>query len=119
MSKNKYDANYQTRKPISFFFSVCLLSVSSVPLWFIPLHAQQSYPMLMSISPVAVQTGTTTECEIEARYSLHGTFKVFVSGDGVAAEVDSAAVQKPGGKRPNLSRLKVRFKVASDAMPGV
>src|SRR5262249_18586632 len=90
-----------------------------VPSWLIPLHAQQSYPMLMSISPVAVQIGATTECEIEARYSLQGTYKIFVSGDGVVGEVDAPAAPKPGGKRPNLSRLKVRFKVAADATPGV
>ena len=34
--------------------------------------------MLMSIGPVAVQTGTTTECEASARYNLHGAYKVFV-----------------------------------------
>src|SRR5262245_65076703 len=97
--------------------SVFLLSVLSVPLWLLPLHAQQSYPMLMSISPVAVQIGTTTECEIEARYSLHGTYKIVVSGEGVTGEVDSPVAQKvddkPGRKRPNVSRLKVRFKVAA------
>jgi hypothetical protein len=75
--------------------------------------------MLMSISPVAVQIGTTTECEIESRYSLYGTYKVFVSGDGVVGEVDPPAALKPGEKRPNLSKLKVRFKVAAEAVPGV
>jgi hypothetical protein len=82
-------------------------------------HAQQSYPMLMSVSPVAVQAGTTTECEVEARYSLHGSYKVFVSGDGVTGEVDALASLKPGQKRPQVNKLKVRFKVAADAMPGV
>ena len=39
--------------------AVFLLSVFSLPLWLVPsLHAQQSYPMLMSISPAAVQIGT-------------------------------------------------------------
>src|SRR5262245_14607813 len=107
----------------SLVLSVFLLSVFSVPLWFVPVHAQQSYPMLMSISPVAVQIGTTTECEIEARYSLHETYKIFVSDEGVTGEVDSPIAQKveekPGRKRPNVSRLKVRFKVTADAVPGV
>jgi hypothetical protein len=75
--------------------------------------------MLMSISPVAAQIGATTECEIEARYSLHGTYKIFVSGDGVVGEMDAAAALKPGEKRPNVSKLKVRFKVSPDAVPGV
>ena len=84
-----------------------------VSLWLCTrLNGQQSYPMLMGISPVAVQIGTTTECEIESRYSLHGTYKVFVSGDGVVGEVDPPAALKPGEKRPTINKLKVRFKVA-------
>jgi hypothetical protein len=75
--------------------------------------------MLMAISPVAAKVGTTTECEIEARYSLHGTYKVFVAGDGVVGEVDPPAALKPSEKRPNVSKLKVRFKVAPDALLGV
>jgi hypothetical protein len=75
--------------------------------------------MLMGISPIAAQVGTTTECEIEARYSLHGTYQVFVSGDGVVGEVDPPPALKPGEKRPNLTKLKVRFKVAPDALLGV
>ena len=102
------------------FFSAFLVSVYFVPLWFaVPLQAQQSYPMLMGISPVAVQIGTTTECEIESRYSMHGTYKVFVSGDGVVGEAETPAALKPGEKRRNVSKLKVRFKVAADAVPGV
>jgi hypothetical protein len=84
-----------------------------------PLVAQQSYPMLMSISPIAAQVGTTTECEIEARYSLHGTYKIFVNGDGVVGEVDPPPALKPGEKRPGVTKLKVRFKVARDALLGV
>src|SRR6266851_209532 len=103
---------YSRYSRVRYFFSVCLLSVFSVPLWLVPLQAQQSYPMLMSISPVAVQIGTTTECEIEARYSLHGTYQVFVSGDSVSGEVEKPAALKPGEKRPSASKLKVRFKVA-------
>src|SRR5262249_42381313 len=96
--RSETEVNVQPHKcpGIVPFFSVCLLSVFSVPLWFVlPLHAQQSYPMLMSISPVAVQIGTTTECEIEARYSLHGTYKIWVSGEGVTGEVDPPPALKP------------------------
>jgi hypothetical protein len=75
--------------------------------------------MLMSVSPVAVQVGTTTECEVEARYSLHGAYQVFVTGDGVTGEVDKPAPLKPGQKRPLVTKLKVRFKVAADAPLGV
>src|SRR5215470_18733672 len=100
-----------------FFVFSFVVFVSS---WLIlPLNAQQSYPMLMNISPVAVQIGATTECEIEARYSLHGTYKVFVSGDGVVGAVDPPAALKPGEKRPTVNKLKVRFTVSTDAVPGV
>jgi hypothetical protein len=78
--------------------------------------------MLMSISPVAVQVGRTSECEIKARYSLEGAYQVFVSGAGVIAEIASPAVvdkaRRPG-RRPQINKIKVRFKVAPDALPGV
>src|SRR5690242_276587 len=78
-------------------------------------RADTFYPMLMSISPVAVQAGQTTECEVNARYNLHGAYKVFVTGAGVAGEVDSP---KPEKAKPQVGRLKVRFKAAADAMLG-
>src|SRR5215467_7041519 len=96
----------------AFSVSLCLCGLSSG-------YAQQSYPMLMSISPVAVQIGATTECEVDARYSLHGTYKVFVSGDGVVGAADPPAALKPGEKRPTVNKLKVRFTVSPDAVPGV
>src|SRR5215472_9203423 len=109
-----------TREWVRLRSAVFVLSVFFASLGLCaPLNAQQSYPMLMGISPVAVQIGTTTECEIESRYSLYGTYKVFVSGDGVVGEVDAPKALKPGEKRPNISKLKVRFKVAADATPGV
>jgi hypothetical protein len=72
--------------------------------------------MVMSISPVAVQAGTTSECEVSARYNLYGAYQVFVTGDGVTAEVDPP---KPATPKPQLPKLKVRFKVAADALLGV
>jgi hypothetical protein len=77
------------------------------------------YPMLMSIHPVAVQAGTTTECEVEARYNLHGTYQVFVTGDGVSAEAEPPAKPADPAKKPVLAKIKVRFKVVADALPGV
>jgi hypothetical protein len=72
--------------------------------------------MVMSISPVAVQAGTTSECEVSARYNLYGAYQVFVTGAGVTAEVDPP---KPATPKPQVPKLKVRFKVAPDALPGV
>jgi hypothetical protein len=93
-------------------FSLCALCVLCGEF----LHAQTSYPMVMCVRPVAVQVGQTTECEVVARYNLTGAYKVFVSGDGVAATV----VESKGeaAKKP-VSALKVRFQVAADALLGV
>src|SRR5438105_7748732 len=107
----------------------CLLSFSalsvflfSVSLWFNPARADDNfYPMVMAVTPVAVQTGQTTECVFEGRYNFHGAYQVFVTGTGVTGDVDPPLKkgEKPPAKKPYLSKLKVRFKVAADAMLGV
>lgn len=88
--------------------------------------AQQSYPMLMSLHPVAAQTGQTSEHEVNARYNLDGAYKIFVTGAGVTGEVvppemkpDEKANDMPKGKRPPKAKIKVKFTVAPDALPGV
>ncbi|HEX3151739.1 MAG TPA: PPC domain-containing protein [Gemmataceae bacterium] len=82
-------------------------------------RADTFYPMLMSVAPVAVQAGATTECEVRSRYSMAGAYKVFVTGDGVTGEVDSRKLdpKTPNAKGPT-DRLKVRFRVSPDALPG-
>jgi hypothetical protein len=80
-------------------------------------RADTFFPMVMSVSPVAVQTGQTSECEITARYSVHGAYRVLVTGTGVTGTAESAAA--PKGKRPPVNKIKVRFTVAPDALPGV
>src|SRR6266542_2806142 len=86
-------------------------------------RADTFYPMIMAVRPVAVQAGKTCECEFESRYNLDGAYRVFVSGTGVRGEVDPPpappAALKSGAKRPEVSRLKVRFKTAADALPGM
>lgn len=82
-------------------------------------RADTFYPMLMSIGPVAVHTGTTTECEASARYNLHGAYKIFVTGEGVIGEVDPPKIDPKQPAKPVLGKIKVRFKVAADALPGV
>jgi hypothetical protein len=83
--------------------------------------AQTSYPMVMSISPVAVQAGQASECEVSARYNLYGAYQVFVTGTGVTGEVDPPRPPdgKPAALKPVINKLKVRFKVAPDALLGV
>src|SRR5580692_618036 len=96
-------------------------------------QTNNSYPMLMSVKPAAAQVGQTIEHEVTARYILSGADQVIVSGDGVKAEVvpeeksdkDKDVKEEPraGRKRNrggrNASKIKLRFTVAPDAVPGV
>lgn len=98
---------------------VCLGAVSSPS----AVNAQTSYPMLMSLKPVAIQVGTTSECEVQSRYTMLGAYQVFVSGSGVTAEVIAPEPPKdspkPGEKPKELTKLKLKFIVTADALPGV
>ena len=95
----------------------------------VPGNAQttNSYPMLMSVRPAAAQIGQTTEHEVSARYNLYGAYKVLVAGEGVIGEVvvpetkpgEKPPEVKPDQPKPNQPKLKVRFTVAADAVPGV
>ena len=80
--------------------------------------AETSYPMLMSLHPVAAQVGQTTEHKLKSRYSMFGAFQVLVSGSGVSGEVVLPET-KPGEKRPELQEIKLKFNVAPDAQLGV
>src|SRR5438874_5661131 len=81
-------------------------------------RADTFYPMIMAVRPVAVQASKTCECEFESVHNMHGAYKVLVTGTGVAGEVDPPAAGKAGAK-PQLTRLKVRFKTDADALPGM
>lgn len=83
-----------------------------------PVYAQTSYPMLMGLKPVAAQVGKTSEHTVMSRYSMWGAYQVLVTGEGVTGEV--VHPEKPkDGKIPSLTNLKVKFKVAAGAKPGV
>lgn len=79
--------------------------------------AQTSYPMLMSLKPVAAQVGQTSEHTLKSRYTMLGAYAVVVTGDGVTGEIIQPEVKE--GEKPNLEEIKIRFNVASDALPGV
>lgn len=83
--------------------------------------AQTSYPMVMSLKPVAVQAGTTAECEVQSRYSMLGTHQVFFSGEGLSAEIVPPDVPPPkaGEKPKDVTKLKLKISATSDALPGV
>jgi hypothetical protein len=81
--------------------------------------AQTSYPMIMSVSPVAAQTGQTSEHTLESRYSLFGAYRVLVSGAGVTGEVSTKMELDKNGKEPALTKIQLKFAVTEDALPGV
>jgi hypothetical protein len=106
------------KRSLPFLISFIVHSSS----FLLSVRAETSYPMLMSISPVAVQVGRTSECEISARYDLQGAYKVFVSGSGVLGEAVAETKKpdaKPPAKKSLISKWKVRFQVSADALPGV
>jgi hypothetical protein len=82
-----------------------------------PAAAQQAYPMLMGLDPVAATVGCASEHTLRSRYSMDGASAVLVSGGGVSGEIVPAA----GGEPPKLPQqaIQVRFTVAADALPGV
>jgi len=94
-------------------------------------QTNNSYPMLMSVKPAAAQVGQTTECEVSARYILSGADQVIVAGEGVTGAIvpeeksdkDPKEEPKPGKRQgrgqKNASKIKVRFTIAPDAIPGV
>lgn len=88
--------------------------------WTVDCAAQISYPMVMSLKPIAIQVGATTECEVNSRYTMLGTFQVTVGGTGVTAEVVPPEIPplKPGEKPKDVTKLKVKFIVTADAVPG-
>lgn len=65
--------------------------------------AQSSYPMLMSVRPVAVQVGTGSKVAFHSRYTMLRAYQVLITGDGVTAEVQPPMLKpeeeakKPGG----------------------
>ena len=103
---------------LSLTAASCLFLMSSVARG----QTSNSYPMLMSLSPVAAQIGHTTEHELSARYNLAGVSQVFFSGTGVTAEILPDEKEKPeDGTRTDVmaSKRKFRLTVAADVVPGV
>ncbi len=80
---------------------------------------QTSYPMIMSVSPVAAQIGQTSEHTLDSRYSMFGAYEVLVTGEGVTGEIATKMELDKKGKEPSLTKIKLKFTVAEDASPGV
>lgn len=83
------------------------------------VHAQTSFPMLVSLKPVAAQIGQSSEHTLQSIHSMYGANQVIVSGTGVTGEIVSKMEPGKDGKPPNMQQLQLRFTVAADARPGV
>ncbi|MBP88060.1 MAG: hypothetical protein CMJ64_15270 [Planctomycetaceae bacterium] len=101
-------------KHITLTIAVLLASYLGIPR---TSRAQTSYPMLMSLTPVAAQVGQTSEHTIKSRYTMLGAYDVLVNGEGVTGEIVHPEVKE--GEKPNLQTMNVRFTVAPDAQGGV
>jgi hypothetical protein len=78
------------------------------------LHAQTCFPMITHASPVAVQTGTTSEVVVAGQQNFAGVYRVLVEGTGVTAE------PIPDPKEPaTTNQVKLKVTVAADALLGV
>ncbi len=75
-------------------------------------RAQTAYPMVMSISPVAAQAGTTTRHTIRSRYNLDDAYQVWIAGEGVQGV-------KADGKPASAENVEIEVTVAANAAPGV
>src|SRR5207302_3527207 len=99
---------------------VALLASTALALTRAPGFAQTAYPMLMSVKPVAVQAGTTTEVVVNSRYTMFGAYQVLVSGDGLSGQIVPAEVKpEDSAKKPDITKLTVKLTAAADALPGV
>src|SRR5688572_27270677 len=98
-------------------FRVQLIVLIASPLMAAVAWGQTGFPMLMSLSPVAVQTGQSTEHTLKSRHSMSGAFEVFITGKGVTGEVVMPA-KKPGEKK-DLQEVKIRFTAVTNAEPGI
>ncbi len=103
-----------------------LITASRITMWSVLLVlssrtiAQTSYPMLMSVEPVAARIGQSSEHIVKSRYSMQSAYEIFVSGTGVHGEVvppNSQVDEK--SKSSSSESLRVRFNVDNDAISGV
>ncbi len=105
--------NYRWLTPFHSIFLLLMLITTNTA------SAQRSYPMLMSLSPTAVQAGQSSEHIVESRYSMFGANQVLISGEGVTGEVVTPMELDKDGKEPASTQIKLKFTVTPEAMTGV
>jgi hypothetical protein len=107
-------------------FLVAFLSVAGIT-WLVPGRgsAQTSYPMIMSVEPVAVQRGQTIELRFSGRESFEGAWSLLCQPPGLRGEVLKVETVEPPqtkararGRRRALSQVRARLHVAPEAPLG-
>src|SRR5271163_1517263 len=71
-----------------------LAVIATLPVAGFAMAAGTSYPMVMSLRPVAIQAGTTAEMTVHSRYSMDGAYRVLISGAGVTGQVQENSSSK-------------------------
>ena len=65
-----------------------------------------SYPMVMSLRPVAIQAGTTADMAVHARYSMEGSYRVLISGTGITGQIQETAPATPASVAQSAPNAK-------------
>src|ERR1700733_14778456 len=81
-------------------------------------RAGNSYPMVMSLQPVAIQAGTSAEMTVRSRYSMEGAYRVLISGNGVTGQVEPSPTAAPAtatAKAASAAKGAVATKTAATA----
>jgi hypothetical protein len=86
-------------------------------------QTDQSYAMLLSAHPPAIQAGTSADITVTSFYHQRDAYQVLISGSGLRAEPLPEPTLKPGEKLPanrrTVFRRTYRFTASADAEPGV
>jgi hypothetical protein len=88
-------------------------------------RAQTSYPMTLSIDPIAVSRGQTVEITISGHENFSGAWKLLCEGPGLRGEVQIVEPVEPktkaragGGRRRTTAQVRAHLEVSPDAPLG-
>src|SRR3712207_5245313 len=94
------------------------LTITTLVAWIfltLPVLAQTSYPMLISVYPVGCQRGKTTEVTVTGRYNFAGAYGALFEGKGLSAEVVPPTMAEMG--KP-IDTITLKITAAADAPLG-
>ncbi|HEV8066545.1 MAG TPA: hypothetical protein VGP76_02325 [Planctomycetaceae bacterium] len=82
---------------------MALAVIAMLPVAGLAMADGTSYPMVMSLRPVAIQAGTTAEMTVHSRYSMEGSYRILISGSGVTGQVVNDSSSKPAAATAQAS----------------